>query len=125
MNNILMRKVDVTADYQPLAAERTVVTVTISCPPANAAVVYFKGDDGSDGDAGKRGLVYMRNHYAARGGQVRRLNGQPLRPRVLTASGAGVWVLAFQSAIRTPQSATLFPPSPACPPLAGPSVPRL
>ena len=48
MNNILMRKVDVTADYQPLAAERTVVTVTISCPPGNAAVVYFKGDDDSD-----------------------------------------------------------------------------
>jgi len=37
----------------------------------------------------------------ARGGQVRRLNGQPLRPRVLTASGAGVWVLAFHSALRT------------------------
>ena len=48
MNNILMRKVDVTADYQPLAAERTVVTVTISCPPGNSANVYFKGDDGSD-----------------------------------------------------------------------------
>ncbi|MBE3097727.1 MAG: hypothetical protein IMZ44_11460 [Planctomycetes bacterium] len=48
MNNVLMRKVDVTESYQPLAAERTVVTVTISCPPGNAAVVYFKGDDGSD-----------------------------------------------------------------------------
>jgi len=48
MNNILMRQVAVGADYAPLAAERTVVTVTISCPPANAAVVYFKGDDGSD-----------------------------------------------------------------------------
>ena len=48
MNSILMRKVDVTAAYVALAAERTVVTVTISCPPANAAIVYFKGDDGSD-----------------------------------------------------------------------------
>jgi len=48
MNNVLMRKVDVTADYQPLAAERTVVTVTISCPPGNSANVLFKGDDGSD-----------------------------------------------------------------------------
>ena len=48
MNSILMRKVDVTADYQPLVSGQTVVTVTISCPPANADVVYFKGDDGSD-----------------------------------------------------------------------------
>ena len=46
MNNVLMRKVNITASYQPLVADRTVVTVTISCPPANAAVVYFKGDDG-------------------------------------------------------------------------------
>jgi len=48
MNSVFMRKIDVTATYAPLAAERTVVTVTISCPPANAAAVYFKGDDGSD-----------------------------------------------------------------------------
>jgi hypothetical protein len=48
MNSILMRKIDVTGSYAPLAADRTVVTVTISCPPANAAVVYFLGDDGSD-----------------------------------------------------------------------------
>ena len=48
MNSILMRKIDVTADYQALASGHTVVTVTISCPPGNAAVVYFKGDDGSD-----------------------------------------------------------------------------
>jgi hypothetical protein len=48
MNSILMRKVVVTGEYQPLAAERTVVTVTISCPPANTGNVLFKGDDGSD-----------------------------------------------------------------------------
>ena len=48
MNNVLMRKVSVTASYQPLAADRTVVTVTISCPPGNVAVVYFEGDDRSD-----------------------------------------------------------------------------
>jgi len=48
MNNILMRQVAVGADYAPLAAERTVVTVTISCPPANTGNVLFKGDDGSD-----------------------------------------------------------------------------
>ncbi|MBM4019868.1 MAG: hypothetical protein FJ288_16360 [Planctomycetes bacterium] len=48
MNSILMRKVDVTEEYQPLATERTVVTVTVSCPPGNSANVLFKGDDGSD-----------------------------------------------------------------------------
>jgi len=48
MNNVLMRKVNVTAGYQPLASAETVVTVTISCPPTNAAVVYLKGDDGAD-----------------------------------------------------------------------------
>jgi hypothetical protein len=48
MNNVLMRKITITADYQPLTAERTVVTVTISCPPGNSANVLFKGDDGSD-----------------------------------------------------------------------------
>jgi hypothetical protein len=41
--------VTVTGSYQPLvAASLAAGTVTISCPPTNAAVVYFKGDDGSD-----------------------------------------------------------------------------
>ncbi len=48
MNNCLMRKIDVTGDYAPLADTTTVASVTISCPPANAGTVYFKGDDGSD-----------------------------------------------------------------------------
>ena len=48
MNNVIMRKIDVTASYTPLATEKTVVTVTISAPPTNAANVLFKGDDGSD-----------------------------------------------------------------------------
>ena len=48
MNNILMRKVAVTGEYRPLAPRQTVVSVTISCPPSNAATVYFRGDDGSD-----------------------------------------------------------------------------
>ena len=43
-----MRQIDVTADYQPLVADRLVATVTISCPPGNADVVVFLGDDGSD-----------------------------------------------------------------------------
>jgi len=49
MNNVIMRIVTVTGSYQPLvAASLAAGTVTISCPPTNAAVVYFKGDDGSD-----------------------------------------------------------------------------
>jgi len=48
MNNTIMRQIDVTADYQPLVADRLVATVTISCAPDNADVVYFLGDDGSD-----------------------------------------------------------------------------
>ena len=48
MNNIIMRKIDVTGNYTPLAAEKTVVTVTISAPPTNTGNVLFKGDDGSD-----------------------------------------------------------------------------
>jgi hypothetical protein len=48
MNNVLMRKVVVTEEYQPLAAEAAVVTVEISTPPTNAGEVCFQGDDGSD-----------------------------------------------------------------------------
>ena len=48
MNNFIMRKIDVTGSYQPLVTDSLVGTVTISCPPTNAAAVQFKGDDGSD-----------------------------------------------------------------------------
>ena len=48
MNNVFMRRIDVTEEYTPLVAERTVLTVTISAPPTNSANVFFKGDDGSD-----------------------------------------------------------------------------
>ena len=48
MNNAIMRKIDVTGTYQCLVADSMVATVTVSCPPGNAGVVYFKGDDGSD-----------------------------------------------------------------------------
>lgn len=48
MNNIIMRKIVVTAEYQPLAAKQLVGSMTISTPPGNAADVVFKGDDGSD-----------------------------------------------------------------------------
>ena len=48
MNNIIMRRVPVAADYQPVVTESLVASVTISTPPGNQATVYFKGDDGSD-----------------------------------------------------------------------------
>jgi hypothetical protein len=49
MNNVIMRVVTIGADYQPLVSESLVAgTVVISCPPANAGPVFFKGDDGSD-----------------------------------------------------------------------------
>ena len=48
MNNTIMRKITVTAEYQPLSAERLVGSVTISTPPTNEADVVFRGDDGSD-----------------------------------------------------------------------------
>jgi len=48
MNNVVMRKITVTADYQPLVSGSLVASVTISTPPTNAGNVLFKGDDGSD-----------------------------------------------------------------------------
>jgi len=48
MNNIVMRKITVTADYQPLVSGSLVASVTISTPPTNSGNVLFKGDDGSD-----------------------------------------------------------------------------
>ena len=48
MNSILMRKVVVGAAYAPLVLSRTAFSGVVSCPPANAAVVNFLGDDGSD-----------------------------------------------------------------------------
>jgi len=49
MHNVLMRKVVVTAVYQPLSAKsREVVSVEVSTPPTNTGPVYFRGDDGTD-----------------------------------------------------------------------------
>ncbi|NIA06913.1 MAG: hypothetical protein GWP14_04610 [Actinobacteria bacterium] len=48
MNNVLMRTIDVTQNYTPLASSRTVLTVTISALPTNTGNVSFKADDGSD-----------------------------------------------------------------------------
>ena len=48
MNNIVMRKIVVTAAYQPLVAQSLIATVEISALPSNAGPVFFRGDDGSD-----------------------------------------------------------------------------
>ena len=48
MNSTIMRRVTVTAEYQPLSAERLVGSFEISAMPTNAATVFFQGDDGSD-----------------------------------------------------------------------------
>lgn len=48
MNNTIMRRVEATAGYRPLAEQSLVASVTISCPPTNAAAIHFRGDDGSD-----------------------------------------------------------------------------
>lgn len=48
MNNTIMRAIDVTADYAALSATPLVATATISCPPTNAAAVYFLGDTEDD-----------------------------------------------------------------------------
>lgn len=48
MNNVVMRKVTVTAGYQALVATKLVASVTVSCPPTNVGVVNFLADDGTD-----------------------------------------------------------------------------
>ena len=48
MNNIILRMVPVTAEYQPLSAVSLVGSVTISALPSNTGNVFFRGDDGSN-----------------------------------------------------------------------------
>ena len=48
MNNVILRKIVVTSDYQPLVSASLIGSVCISCPPGNSGNVYFKGDDDTD-----------------------------------------------------------------------------
>lgn len=49
MNAVIMRRIDVTAAYQPLSSKDVeVATVEISSPPTNSGIVYFRGSDGLD-----------------------------------------------------------------------------
>ncbi len=46
--NVVMRKVVLTSEYQPLSQNHEVVSVEISAMPCNAANAFFKGDTGDD-----------------------------------------------------------------------------
>jgi hypothetical protein len=46
MNNVIMRKIVLTAEYQALAAKRVVGSFVISAPPSNAGDAVFLGDEG-------------------------------------------------------------------------------
>jgi hypothetical protein len=48
MNSMIMRRIEVTADYRPLSDASLVGSFEISSVPTNAASVFFQGDDGSD-----------------------------------------------------------------------------
>ena len=48
MNNVIMRRVEVTPDYQPISDHKLVASVTLSCLPTNSGTVYLRGDDGAD-----------------------------------------------------------------------------
>jgi hypothetical protein len=49
MNNVVMRKIVLTDQFQPLTAkESEVLTVEISAPPTNTGPAIFRGEDGSE-----------------------------------------------------------------------------
>ncbi len=48
MNNVIMRKLVLTADYQPLAPGRVVGSFVISVPPKNTNDAIFLGDEGAE-----------------------------------------------------------------------------
>jgi len=49
MNNIVMRKVTVTAAFQPVTSQASeIASVEISASPDNSGPVLFQGDDGSE-----------------------------------------------------------------------------
>ncbi|MEX2388781.1 MAG: hypothetical protein WD534_12960 [Phycisphaeraceae bacterium] len=46
-NNVVLNTIQLTGDYQPLAAASLVATVTLSAPPANTAPTTLRTPDGS------------------------------------------------------------------------------
>ena len=48
MNNLVQRRIVLTADWQPVSAVPLVASVDVSCLPQNVGLVWFQGDDGSE-----------------------------------------------------------------------------
>jgi len=46
MNNTILRQIDLTEEFQPLAFTQTVASVTISAPPTNAGNVLLRNGEG-------------------------------------------------------------------------------
>ena len=48
MNNVVLRTIALSADFQPLSPrDSEVASVDVTAPPGNQAPVIFQGDDGS------------------------------------------------------------------------------
>lgn len=47
-NNVVLKTIDLTGDYQPLAAASLVASVTVSAPPANSASATLRTPDGAE-----------------------------------------------------------------------------
>ncbi len=48
MNNVLLRQLVLTAEFQPLSAQPLVASVTLAAPPTNRGHVILASDDGSE-----------------------------------------------------------------------------
>lgn len=49
MNNVILRTIPLTVDFQPLSAQEVeVASVDVTCPPGNHGNAIFQGDDGSE-----------------------------------------------------------------------------
>ena len=48
MNNLIARKITLTTSWQSLAGEKTVASVTVTAPTANAGNVLLDGDTGDE-----------------------------------------------------------------------------
>lgn len=48
MNNVIMLKVALSSQFQPLSADSLVGTFEISCPPENNTSAIFKADNGDE-----------------------------------------------------------------------------
>lgn len=47
-NNVVLKTIGLTSDYQPLAATSLVATVTLSAPPGNSASATVRTPDGAE-----------------------------------------------------------------------------